>query len=67
MKRSIIITFTILAVCCTACKKDPIRPYAPEDSAVVFNGPTNPTYDDVQSFFAPYQDDLEGYIADYYG
>ncbi len=33
----------------------------------VFNGPTNPTYDDVQSFFAPYQDDLEGYIADYYG
>lgn len=33
----------------------------------VFNGPENPTYDDVQTFLEPYQDDLEGYIADYYG
>ena len=33
----------------------------------VFNGPTNPTYDDVQDFFAVYQDDLEAAIADYYG
>jgi len=32
----------------------------------VFNGPTNPTYDDVQNFLAPYQDDLAGYIAEYY-
>lgn len=33
----------------------------------VFNGPTDPTYDDVQDFFANYQSDIEGYIADYYG
>ena len=33
----------------------------------VFNGPENPTYDDVQSFLEPYQADLEDYIADYYG
>ena len=32
----------------------------------VFNGPTDPTYDDVQDFFADYQADLEDYIADYY-
>lgn len=32
----------------------------------VFNGPTNPTYDDVQDFFQGYQSDLEGYISDYY-
>jgi multiple sugar transport system substrate-binding protein len=32
----------------------------------VFNGPTNPTYDDVQSFFEPYQEDLESYISEYY-
>ena len=28
----------------------------------VFNGPTDPTYDDVQDFFADYQADLEDYI-----
>lgn len=33
----------------------------------IFNGPTEPTYDDVQDFFAGYQDDLESYISDYYG
>lgn len=33
----------------------------------VFNGPTEPSYDDVQDFFVNYQDDLESYIADYYG
>lgn len=33
----------------------------------VFNGPTDPTYDDVQDFFATYQQDLEDYIAEYYG
>jgi hypothetical protein len=32
----------------------------------VFNGPTNPTYEDVQNFLAPYQDDLASYIAEYY-
>ena len=32
----------------------------------VFNGPANPTYEDVQDFLAPYQDDLAGYIAEYY-
>ncbi|MBQ8161659.1 MAG: extracellular solute-binding protein [Clostridia bacterium] len=32
----------------------------------VFNGPANPTYDDVQAFFADYQADLEDYIAEYY-
>lgn len=30
----------------------------------IFNGPANPTYDDVQSFLEPYQADLEGYIAE---
>ena len=30
----------------------------------VFNGPTDPTYDDVQSFFANYSTDLEDKIAD---
>lgn len=33
----------------------------------IFNGPTEPTYDDVQDFFALYQDDLDSYISDYYG
>ena len=32
----------------------------------IFNGPANPTYDDVQSFLENYQADLEGYIAEYY-
>ena len=32
----------------------------------VFNGPANPTYDDVQSFLEEYQADLEDYIAEYY-
>ena len=32
----------------------------------VFNGPTDPTYDDVQDFLADYQADLEDYIAEYY-
>ena len=32
----------------------------------VFNGPTDPTYDDVQSFLADYQADLEDYITEYY-
>ena len=33
----------------------------------VFNGPEDPTYDDVQAFFEVYQQDLEDYIAEYYG
>lgn len=33
----------------------------------IFNGPENPTYDDVQNFFVDYQYDLESYIEDYYG
>ena len=32
----------------------------------VFEGPANPTADDVQSFLAPYQDDLADYISEYY-
>ena len=32
----------------------------------VFNGPTNPTYEDVQNFLAVYSDDLESYIFEYY-
>ena len=32
----------------------------------VFNGPVNPTYDDVQDFLQNYQADLEDYIAEYY-
>ena len=32
----------------------------------VFNGPVNPTYDDVQDFLAVYQDDLASYIDEYY-
>lgn len=32
----------------------------------VFNGPTNPTYDDVQDFLSVYSDDLESYIFEYY-
>lgn len=31
----------------------------------VFNGPANPTYDDVQDFFAVYQDDLTAAIEEY--
>lgn len=32
----------------------------------VFNGPSNPSYDDVQSFVSVYQDDLSAYISEYY-
>ena len=32
----------------------------------VFEGPENPTADDVQSFLAPYQDDLADFISEYY-
>lgn len=32
----------------------------------VFNGPANPTYEDVQDFLAIYQDDLANYVAEYY-
>lgn len=32
----------------------------------LFNGPTDPTYDDVQEFFVNYQADLEDYISEYY-
>jgi len=32
----------------------------------VFNGPANPTYEDVQDFLAVYQDDLASYITEYY-
>lgn len=32
----------------------------------VFNGPVNPTYEDVQDFLAVYQDDLASYIDEYY-
>lgn len=32
----------------------------------VFNGPANPTYDDVQDFLSVYSDDLESYIVEYY-
>lgn len=68
MKRSIIITIIFLAVCCTACKKDPIRSFAPEDSAVVFNGRTN-TFS-FKGMTEEYRDldiavKLIGYCADY--
>jgi len=32
----------------------------------VFNGPVNPTYEDVQDFLAIYSEDLESYIFEYY-
>ena len=32
----------------------------------VFNGPVNPTYEDVQDFLSVYQDDLASYITEYY-
>lgn len=32
----------------------------------VFNGPANPTYEDVQDFLSVYQDDLAAYIDEYY-
>ena len=32
----------------------------------VFNGPANPTYEDVQDFLTIYQDDLANYVAEYY-
>ncbi len=32
----------------------------------IFNGPADPTYDDVQEFFVNYQADLEDYISEYY-
>lgn len=43
----------------TTCQGDYVQDW-------VFNGPTNPTYDDVQDFFSTYQSDLEGYISEYY-
>lgn len=32
----------------------------------VFNGPANPTYEDVQDFLSIYSDDIESYIGEYY-
>lgn len=32
----------------------------------VFNGPANPTYEDVQDFLSIYSDDIENYIAEHY-
>lgn len=70
MKRNIIITIIVLAACCFAvsCQKDPIRTYAPEDSAVVFKGRTNSF--SFKGMTEEYRDldiavNLIGYCADY--
>ena len=68
MKRIIIIAISILALGCISCQKDPIRTYAPEDSAVVFNGTTNSF--SFKGMTEEYRDldilvKLIGYCADY--
>jgi len=68
MKRIVIIAYILLALGFISCQKDPIRTYAPEDSAVVFRGRTN-TFS-FKGMTDEYRDvdiavNLIGYCADY--